>query len=256
MRKLRPVATTFVGAVLTWGHCCRSRTGLAATLLVDDDNAQCPTASYSTISAAVAARAGRHHPSVRRQLQRKRHHQLALQVLGPNAGIAWDGVRQAEAVVTSPATTFNLVDGQNVTINGFTITGDFGIYVSVDLRYFDSGQHHDGRDAGAHSDSPGSNARVLGKRPDLERAFPSRERRPVHQHESQRETASQGQPQALGSSSRGLFPIQSPALSSRTTTFCIWRTSPRTSRTDGEREHVRCRHAGSLDYRSISTTRR
>jgi len=32
--------------------------------------------------------------------------------------------------VTSPATTFNLTNGQNVTIDGFTINGDFGVYVS------------------------------------------------------------------------------------------------------------------------------
>src|SRR5437667_5029858 len=53
-----------------------------------------------------------------------------LALLGPNAGISWSGTRFPEAVVTSGATTFNLTDGQSVTIDGFTINGDFGVYVS------------------------------------------------------------------------------------------------------------------------------
>jgi len=53
-----------------------------------------------------------------------------LTLLGPNAGISWSGARNPEAVVSSGATTFNLVNGQNVTIDGFTINGDFGVYVS------------------------------------------------------------------------------------------------------------------------------
>src|SRR2546422_2086145 len=53
-----------------------------------------------------------------------------LTLLGPNAGISWSGTRNPEAIVSSAATTFNLINGQNVTINGFTINGDFGIYVS------------------------------------------------------------------------------------------------------------------------------
>jgi hypothetical protein len=55
---------------------------------------------------------------------------MPLTLLGPNAGISWSGTRGAEAIVSSGATTFNLTNGQNVTINGFTINGDFGIYVS------------------------------------------------------------------------------------------------------------------------------
>src|SRR5207244_4950263 len=47
-----------------------------------------------------------------------------------NAGISWSGARVGEAVVTSGATTFNLINGQNVTIDGFTINGNFGIYAS------------------------------------------------------------------------------------------------------------------------------
>src|SRR2546427_11740625 len=53
-----------------------------------------------------------------------------LTLLGPNAGISWSGARVGEAVVTSGATTFNLISGQSVTIDGFTINGNFGIYVS------------------------------------------------------------------------------------------------------------------------------
>jgi len=55
---------------------------------------------------------------------------FSLTLLGPNAGTSWSGTRGAEAIVSSGATTFNLINGQNVTINGFTINGDFGIYVS------------------------------------------------------------------------------------------------------------------------------
>jgi hypothetical protein len=53
-----------------------------------------------------------------------------LTLLGPNANISWNGTRVAEATVNSGATTFN-VTSQDVTIAGFTITGDFGIHVSV-----------------------------------------------------------------------------------------------------------------------------
>src|SRR5205807_2514526 len=53
-----------------------------------------------------------------------------LTLLGPNAGVSGLGLRGPEAIVTSPATTFNLTNGQGVTIDGFTINGDFGIYVS------------------------------------------------------------------------------------------------------------------------------
>src|SRR5207302_2203807 len=51
-------------------------------------------------------------------------------LLGPNVGVSWSGTRGPEATVTSAATTFNVTNGQNVTIDGFTINGDFGIYVS------------------------------------------------------------------------------------------------------------------------------
>ena len=53
---------------------------------------------------------------------------IPLTVNGPNAGTSALGARGPEATVTSPATTFNLTNGQNVTIDGFTISGDFGVY--------------------------------------------------------------------------------------------------------------------------------
>src|SRR5205085_2319022 len=56
---------------------------------------------------------------------------IPLTLLGPNAGVSWSGTRNPEAIVSSGATTFNVTNGQNVTINGFTINGDFGIYVST-----------------------------------------------------------------------------------------------------------------------------
>src|SRR5437867_160869 len=53
-----------------------------------------------------------------------------LTLVGPNAGVSWSSVRNPEAIVSSGATTFNLTDGTGVTIDGFTIDGDFGVYVS------------------------------------------------------------------------------------------------------------------------------
>ncbi len=54
----------------------------------------------------------------------------ALTLEGPNSGISALAARGAEATVTSPVTTFNLTNGGSVTIDGFTINGDFGVYVS------------------------------------------------------------------------------------------------------------------------------
>jgi len=54
-----------------------------------------------------------------------------LTLNGPNFGVSAFGSRDQEAIVTSAATTFNLTDGTNVTIDGFTINGDFGIYPSI-----------------------------------------------------------------------------------------------------------------------------
>jgi len=53
-----------------------------------------------------------------------------LTVNGPNAGISALSPRGPEATVTSAGTTFSVTDGTNVTIDGFTINGDFGVYVS------------------------------------------------------------------------------------------------------------------------------
>jgi len=54
----------------------------------------------------------------------------ALTLVGPNSGISGQAARGPEAIVTSPATTMNLTNGASVTIDGFTINGDFGVYIS------------------------------------------------------------------------------------------------------------------------------
>ena len=54
----------------------------------------------------------------------------ALTLVGPNSGISALAARGPEAIVTSGGTTFNLTNGGSVTIDGFTIDGDFGVYVS------------------------------------------------------------------------------------------------------------------------------
>jgi hypothetical protein len=54
-----------------------------------------------------------------------------LTLNGPNVGISAFGSRGPEATVSSPGTTFNLTNGQNITIDGFTISGDFGVYPST-----------------------------------------------------------------------------------------------------------------------------
>ena len=50
---------------------------------------------------------------------------------GPNVGVSAFAPRGPEATVNSAGTTFNLTDGQNVTIDGFTISGVFGVYPST-----------------------------------------------------------------------------------------------------------------------------
>jgi hypothetical protein len=52
-----------------------------------------------------------------------------LTLLGPNVGIPLAGTRGPEATVTSPVTTFSLMPGDGVTIDGFTINGNIGIAV-------------------------------------------------------------------------------------------------------------------------------
>jgi hypothetical protein len=51
--------------------------------------------------------------------------------VGPNSGVSGSGTRGPEATVTSLGTTFNLTNGGSVTIDGFTINGNFGVYVST-----------------------------------------------------------------------------------------------------------------------------
>jgi parallel beta-helix repeat protein len=91
----------------------------------------CMDPGYATINAAVAAAGsgdtiqvcdGTYNESVTIG--------QPLSVLGPNATIPWNGSRQPEAVVNSLATTFNVTNGQDVRIAGFTITGAFGVFVS------------------------------------------------------------------------------------------------------------------------------
>src|SRR6266446_1146967 len=85
-----------------------------------------------------------------------------LTLLGPNAGTSWSGPRVTEAVVTSGATTFNLVSGQSVTIDGFTINGNFGIYVSGSTTgTLIQNNIITGVTRALTLDSPGSNAGVL-----------------------------------------------------------------------------------------------
>ena len=54
----------------------------------------------------------------------------AVTLVGPNSGISGFATRGPEATVTSAVTTFNLTNGGSVTIDGFAINGDFGVYVS------------------------------------------------------------------------------------------------------------------------------
>ena len=100
----------------------------ATTLVVDDDNVQCPAATHTTISSAVAAAssgdtiqvcAGTYNESV---LVNK-----SLTINGPNAGASALGARGPEAVVTSAATTVH-IQAPDVTLDGFTVNGDFGVF--------------------------------------------------------------------------------------------------------------------------------
>ncbi|MGZ5481008.1 MAG: right-handed parallel beta-helix repeat-containing protein [Pyrinomonadaceae bacterium] len=54
-----------------------------------------------------------------------------LTLNGPNAGVSALAARSPEATVTSAVTTFNLTTSTGVTIDGFTINGDFGIYAAL-----------------------------------------------------------------------------------------------------------------------------
>src|SRR5437588_7408199 len=53
-----------------------------------------------------------------------------LTLVGPNSGISALAARGPEATVTTPATAVNVTNGGSVTIDGFTINGDFGVDVN------------------------------------------------------------------------------------------------------------------------------
>jgi nitrous oxidase accessory protein NosD len=160
-RRLLAIAAFFALGLLVVG--AQSAAG-ATTLLVDDNNVECPTATYNTINAAVAAAGtgdtitvcpGTYNESVTIS--------FPLTLLGSNAGVSWSGARGSEAIVSSTATTFNVTNGQDVTIDGFTINGDFGVYVSGST----GGTAIDnnittGVTRALTLDAPGNNANVLG----------------------------------------------------------------------------------------------
>jgi nitrous oxidase accessory protein NosD len=125
----------------------------------------CTDPGYMTISAAVAAAssgdiiqvcAGTYNESVRIT--------QPLTLLGPNAGVSWDGVRGSEATVTWPVfNTFDITDGDDVTIDGFTINGGFigiAVIVSSNNLLIQSNITTGGLRA-LSLDAPGSNLSVL-----------------------------------------------------------------------------------------------
>lgn len=110
----------------------------ATTHWVNDDavtylppGIDCTNAGYATISAAVSAAAagdtievcaGTYAEGV---LVDK-----SLTILGPNAGSSALGARVAEAHITSGGTTV-LIQSPDVIVDGFQITGDFGVYIDT-----------------------------------------------------------------------------------------------------------------------------
>jgi len=152
MQTFRRIAAVLTFPAIAWlGAACERTdvpTGVAPKpvmqtygtpdFVVDDDGmatvADCdaPNPTYTMISAAVAAAGpgdiikvcpGMYNESVTIG--------MPLTLLGPNVSVSWSGTRGPEASVTSAATTFNVTNGQNVTIDGFTINGAFGVYVST-----------------------------------------------------------------------------------------------------------------------------
>jgi hypothetical protein len=135
--------------------------------VVDDAVVQCPDRTHTTISAAVAAAGsgdiiqvcpGLYNESVIIG--------MPLTLVGPNEGISWSGTRNPEAIVSSAATTFNVTNGQDVTIDGFTINGDFGVYVGGSPIVSTTGTVIQsniitGVTRALTLDAPGSNASVL-----------------------------------------------------------------------------------------------
>jgi Right handed beta helix region len=117
-------ATLLISFSATAAHASRG----ASTLVVDDNGAQCPTATFTTISAAVAAAspgdtikvcAGIYPETVTVDKQ--------LTFLGAKSGVdARTGRTNLtnEAVVNNPNGDFKILGGVNgVTIDGFTIEG-------------------------------------------------------------------------------------------------------------------------------------
>jgi parallel beta-helix repeat protein len=125
--------------------------------------ASCAMPGYPTIGLAVAAAApgdiievceGIYNESVTIA--------IPLTLRGPNAGTSALAARGPEAFVNSPVTTFNVTGGQDVTIDGFTITGDFGIYVSLSTTdTVIQNNRVTGVTRALTLDGPGSNASVL-----------------------------------------------------------------------------------------------
>jgi hypothetical protein len=100
----------------------------ATTLVVDDDGVQCPAATHTTISSAVAAAsagdtiqvcAGSYGENV---LVDK-----TLTINGPNAGASALGARAPEAEVSSSGTIIH-IQAPDVTFDGFKVDGDFGVF--------------------------------------------------------------------------------------------------------------------------------
>ncbi len=107
-----------------------------ADLAVDDDGMAVPgncddaTPTHSTISAAVGAAS----PGQTIQVCPGAYPEAvsitqSLALVGPNAGVSGLGARAAEATITTGATTV-LIGAEDVTVDGFAIVGDFGVYVT------------------------------------------------------------------------------------------------------------------------------
>jgi hypothetical protein len=173
MPRRRPVATSLLAAVFSMGLLLVGAgpvLAAATTRWVNDDEltpaapgTSCADAGYTMIQDAVDdAVAGDTIKVCPGTYNESVTVTFALTFLGPNAGVSGNGVRGAEAVVTSGATTFNLLNGQNVTIDGFTITGAFGIYVSGSTtNTLIQNNITTGGVRALTLDAPGSNAGVL-----------------------------------------------------------------------------------------------
>jgi len=141
MRTLQRAAATLIPAILSLGVACdrmdsptggRLLTSLAdpATLLVDDDLVQCPTAQFTSIQAAVTAAAPGDHIDV---CPGTYNEQVTIPAGKDNIRLRstrrWEAIIKAPLAMTldpfvNPAYTIVRIAGaQNVTILAFTITG-------------------------------------------------------------------------------------------------------------------------------------